>query len=433
MSIYLRGGVYWAHFQYKGVRVQKSTGQIDRDAALAVERQWKDELRQRAHGVAIAAKPESPTFQEWAEVYFAEATKKVTRADRIEHLVRGVLRFFGRRPSQAADVYPDAPYHDLRLSDLIENPAWLSRWDAWLNDPKRDRTDPTGKRQRRWSGQTKNQHRSTLSQLYALALKPAWRQTTGIESNPCLGVDRDPKRRRTAVLDREDLLAILSQASYHLRLAIAIALLTPKLREGDILRLRFDRHFSSNFAWLTVHGHKTEAKTGKPLVAYVPEQLREILIEAKRRAGKRQAHVITYQGESVSQLRGAVRGAVERAAAARPRLRYGRSADDGITFHTLRHSASTLLGELDVPLERHRQMMGHERIETTLWYTHLRPVHEQAPAEALSARLPIKDLVLVARKRPPVAETVSSRRPSPAKTGAKRAVARHEARRRKSG
>lgn len=409
MSVYKRGNVWWNNFTYHGIRDNRSTGQLTKDAAEAVERQRKDEARQRAHGVAIAPKVESPTFADWSEIYYADAAKRLTRPDRVEHLVRGLLRFFGPRPSK--HPVPGAPYHNLRLSDVVDRPSWLLEWEAWLNEPK-PATFGKGDKHA-WSGQTKNQYRSTLSRMFALACKPQWRELTGVQTNPCIGQDRDPPRRRTVTLSKADVSAILEHASYHLRLAIAIALLTPKLREGDILRLRFDRNFSSDFSWLTVHGHKTERHTGRPLAAYVPKQLREILKAAKARARKDQ-WVISYpnrpseyRGQAVSSLRGAVRGAVERAAETRPHLQYGRAA--GVTFHTLRHSASTMLAELDVPLQKHRSMMGHERIETTLWYTHLRPTDEAVPAELLSKALPIKRLVLVDGRRPPVAKAVPGR------------------------
>lgn len=400
MSVYKRGGVFWTEFAYRGVRHRQSTGQIDRDAALAVERQLKDAARQQAHGVAIRPPAPTPEFQWWAEVYYEDARRRGLNLERIGHLVTSVLHFFGLKPTDQTKVSPDAPYHNLRLGDLIDDPSWFLKWETWLAEPKRDPLDKTGKRTRLWSGQTKNQRRSTLSQLYELATKPAHRGVTGITTNPCVGIDRDQRVGRQAVLSRDDIMAIVEQSSYHLRLAIAIALLTPKLRESDILALEFDRDFSGDFRWLTVHGHKTERLTGQPLVAHVPEQLREILQDAKRRAGRRQ-RVITYQRQPISELRGAVRGAVERAAKTRPHLVYGRATDRGITFHTLRHSAATLLAELAVPLQQHQKMLGHRRIETTLLYTHLRPTAEIGPSEQLSQALPLKDLVTAARSRPP--------------------------------
>jgi integrase len=371
----------------------------------------------------VAIRPPAPTpeFQWWAEVYYEDARRRGLNLERIGYLVSSVLQFFGLKPEDPEKTCPDAPYHNLRLGDLVDDPSWFLKWEAWLAAPKRDPIDKTGPRTRLWSGQTKNQRRSTLSQFYELAMKPAYRGVTGITTNPCTGIDRDRRVGRRAVLSREDILAVVAQGSYHLRLAIALALLTPKLRESDILKLEFDRDFSEDFRWLTVHGHKTERATGQPLVAHVPEQLREILRDAKRRAGRRQ-RVITYQRQPIAELRGAVRGAVERAAKTRPHLVYGRATDQGITFHTLRHSAATLLAELAVPLQQHQKMLGHRRIETTLLYTHLRPTAEIAPSEQLSQALPLKDLVTAPRSRPPrrVGDPVGTATVPTSKTPAKR-------------
>ena len=40
-----------------------------------------------------------------------------------------------------------------------------------------------------------------------------------------------------------------------------------------------------------------------------------------------------------------------------------------------------------------KEVMGHERIETTQMYTHLRPVHQIAAHEQLSQAIPIEEFV----------------------------------------
>src|SRR5690606_20930037 len=135
------------------------------------------------------------------------------------------------------------------------------RWEQWLEAPKRPRARTDGRggtpAARTWSGQTKDQYRALLSQMYALACRPAWSSTTGVSTHPFKAVDRDGSGRRLVALEREDLRASLAAARTHLRVAIAIALLAPKLRLGSILKLRFDQHLSSDLAWLTVRTHKT--------------------------------------------------------------------------------------------------------------------------------------------------------------------------------
>jgi len=45
------------------------------------------------------------------------------------------------------------------------------------------------------------------------------------------------------------------------------------------------------------------------------------------------------------------------------------------------------------------ELMGHEHIETTRGYTHIRPTTQIAPLERLSEGLPIADLVVAPRTR----------------------------------
>lgn len=421
MSVYKRGGIYWYAFQYRGRRYQGSTGQALKEDAKLVEHDQKKAVRKSAHGLGDDPGPMSPRFQDWAEHYYLDVTKRVARPERVEDLIRVALRFWGGPPADPTTRHPDGVYHDLKLGDVVAHPSWILQWETWLEAPKHD---ADGTHPRRWAGQTKNQYRSVLSQMFRLAMSPPWRALTGVTSNPFLGTWRDRGGAKTVALELDDILAILGQASYHLRLAVAVALLTPKLREGNILALKFSpkasdapterAYIAEDFSRLVVDQHKSRGRTGLPLVAYVPEQMREILQEAKRRAG-RSRHLITYQGQPVTQLRGAVRGAVERAAATRPHLLYGRAHPQGITFHTLRHSAATRLAELDVSPEKRQQLLGHRHLATTMLYTHLRPTAEAAPAEQLSTSLPIKDLVLAVRRRPPArvknVETVSSRDP----------------------
>jgi len=417
MSVYKRGGVWWYAFYYQAQRYRGSTGQLTRQDAELVERDAKLKARQAAHGLALGGPPATPKFQEWAAHYYDNAVKRGLHAGRVRDLVRVALRFWGTAPAEVKDREAGAPYHDLTLGDVVTDPSWILKWETWLEQPKRVSGRSKAKtpvaRFRPWSGQTKNQYRSLLSQMFRLAMSPLWRSQTGITSNPFAGGWRDPREGRTASLEIEDILAILEVASYHLRLALALALLTPKLREGNILRLRW-RDFAPDLSRLTVHEHKTRRHTKRPLVAYVPDQLRVILEDAKVRAGTCES-VITYQGDSLKGLRGAMRGAIERAAATRPHLVYGRAAADGITFHTLRHTAATLLADLEVPLEKRMNMMGQLQASTTMLYTHLRPRHELPVAERLSAALPIQDLVMRARKRPPQ-KTVARRADPDAET-----------------
>ena len=104
-------------------------------------------------------------------------------------------------------------------------------------------------------------------------------------------------------------------------------------------------------------------------------------------------YVVEYRRRPVKTIRGGLRSAVERAG-----LPFGRAVD-GATFHTLRHTAASLLAELGEPEAIRKEVMGHRNIATTQRYTHLRPVHEIPAHERLADAVPIADLVTATRKR----------------------------------
>jgi len=138
----------------------------------------------------------------------------------------------------------------------------------------------------------------------------------------------------------EDLRSWLRNASYHIRLAVAIAALAPKLRLANVLALTWKEHIDPDLRYITVHRHKTVATLRRPQVVPISDQLRVILKDARQRTA---TYVVEYRGRPVKTIRGGLRSAVERAG-----LPFGRSVD-GATFHTLRHTAASLLAELGEP------------------------------------------------------------------------------------
>ena len=87
------------------------------------------------------------------------------------------------------------------------------------------------------SPQTRNHYRSVLRGLYRTALLPAYRVASGVIQNPFRDVPRESVVERTVTISLEDLRSWLAHASYHVRLAVAIAALAPKLRLANVLAL----------------------------------------------------------------------------------------------------------------------------------------------------------------------------------------------------
>jgi len=366
-----RGKTWRYDFWWRGRRYTGTTDQLTKEDADLVEAEIKKRLRQQAWGIAPVQREHTPTFTTWAGQFLAAQRRRLGRPDVMERTLRMVLAFFGQKPSK--DPVADAPYHALRLADPIIDPEWLDKFEEWMES-------------RHLSGSTRNSYRSAVSGMYKLALRPTWRKKTNVAVNPMVGVERDATRRRRVTVSVDELRAWILHAAPHVRLALAIGALAPKLRLASILALRWDKNFDAALEFITVTEHKTIRSTGEPQVMPVDPQLKAILEPARTAAKKaKQHHVIAYHGEPIASIRTALKSAATAAG-----IDYGRH---GATFHSLRHTMATMLAELGIAEEQRRLVMGHSDIRTTQGYTHLRPLHERAPLAALSKAVPIADSV----------------------------------------
>jgi integrase len=350
----------------------------------------EDALRRRLMlehaGVDVPpARASSARFANWAGVYMRwvmaqHALGNIKRPDAIRANVSSVLRFWGRRPTdEGVYVHPGAPYHDLTLADPIADPSWIRKFDDWMADEG-------------LAGSTRNHYVTTMSRFYWLAMQAEYRDASGAPAyNPFKDRPRQKWKRRTTTLTADQIATWIQHASYHARLAIAIATLNPKFRLTNVLQLEWsDIDFEHRL--IRVWDHKTD-DAGKALVAAMPTQLRNILNDARQRHPNAQ-HVILYRGQPVKSIDEAVKNAAIAAG-----LPWGRYTPNGVTFHSIRHFASTQLARLGIGADQRAPVTGHEDLEMELWYTHLFPEDERAHTEALSAAVNIEGAVMAGPRR----------------------------------
>ena len=365
-------------FRWRGRAYNGNTGCSRREDAERWLRQYRVSLEQRRAGLALAVK-DSPLFSDWATVYFAYAGPRLTRPDAIEFLLRVVLRFWGEAPAGVTPT-PEAPYHGLRLLDPIEDSDWLLRFEDWMAA-------------RQIGPQSRNHYRSAMSRMYRVALLPQYRKRTGVTVNPFAGMPREATVGRTVTLTPDQIGTWLRHMSYHVRVAVAIAALAPKLRKRNILRLRFGYEIDDAVQTITVAQHKTVHRTKRPLVTPIVAQLRTILLDAKAR--NRSGYAVDYRGRPVQDIGDGVRLAAGRAG-----IPYGRGIATGATFHTLRHSMSTLLAtDWQTSAAVRQAVMGHANPATTAKYTHLDQTEERLALERHSERLSIAEIVMRPQRR----------------------------------
>lgn len=365
---------YRYDFRYVGRRHTSPRGFPTKREAADAEAERRRALRRQAAGLEPGTAATSPTFHEWAEVYvdFLERRQRVRDLASIEHVLRVVLRFWGKRPDRPLKSFEQGPYHDYRLVDPVTDPSLITKFEDWML-------------RRGIAPATRNRYRTALSRLYAIAMLPEFRLATGVAMNPFRAILRDRERGRTVTLSVDQIRDIIGHASPHLRLAIAIASLAPKLRIGNIVRLRWS-DVDLETRTILVTEHKTAGHTGRPLVTPISEQLAGILAAAAAR--RRSPWVIEYRGGPVKTIDTGLK-----AACAMAGVPYGLRRG-GATFHTIRHSMASTLARLGVAEGLRKNVMGHETITTTQRYTHLVSADEAAPLEQLSQAVRLADVVV---------------------------------------
>ncbi len=382
-------------FYYHGKPHKGSTGQLTREDAEEFETDLKRKVRRAEHGLQVL--PEhTPTISAWADAYFAYVKRKgqVRRLDRVDELLRVVLRFWGARPTGTDPKNPPIagePYHDLRLADPIRDPEWLLKFESWM-DARRVGTGKGPKRS--VSSQTRNHYISMMNRLYRLASRPQFIKKTGVRSNPFETMERYRRRGRRVTVTAEELREWLQHTPRHAQIAIAIAALAPKLRLRNVLELRWGSSFDDGFHFITVAEHKTVDVTGEPMVVPISTPLRtllEVLHGTWERSRHKTTYVVTYRDHPVQSIRGSVRAGAKAAG-----LKYGREVKGGVTFHTIRHTAATLLAELPYLTEAQRAATMGQDIPTTQGYTHLRPESQRPVLEALGKVMDLDALLTAA-------------------------------------
>lgn len=369
---------YRYDFWLFGERHSGSAFVTSRSDAETFESNLKQKLRRRRAGLEAADASDTPRCTDWAAITYQHAVKrkKLKRPEQFKTNLQMILRFWGPKPRKAPVA--GAPYHDLRLGDPIADPEWLEKFESWMDDLK-------------ISGSRKNAYRSACSSLYRVALLPTHRKRSQVRENPFeRGIrDRVPKRIRT--FTHEQLRAVITEAAWHIRIALSIGALAPKFRLRNVLDLQWSEHVSADLSRIEDPDHKTDQETGLPLVVNVSSELKAVLEIAKTH--RRGRYVVHYRGKHVDDIKTGLKRAVGAAAIALkdPTLVWGRTK--GVTFHSLRHTMATELTRMGItPLLRDR-LMGWSDPSTGRIYTHLVAADEVEPLERLGERMPVADVV----------------------------------------
>jgi integrase len=174
-----------------------------------------------------------------------------------------------------------------------------------------------------------------------------------------------PKER---YLDRTEIVRLLDAAhAAHIALAMHLLLATGA-RVGAVLDLTWDR-VDLDRGQINYRLDDAVTRKGRAVVP-VNAGLRAALSTAREAALS--DHVVEYAGGRVASIRKGFANACDRAGL------------DGVTIHTLRHTAAVHMAEAGIPMPKIAQMLGHSNTATTeRVYARYAPDHMQDAADVL--------------------------------------------------
>lgn len=203
--------------------------------------------------------------------------------------------------------------------------------------------------------------------LYALRLFFGWLQETGsIESNPMSTLSfGKPTSEKREILTQQEIhllyeacVSMKERATLHLFYGCGL-----RKSEGENLDIA-DLHLRSRM--LYVREGKGKKRRAVPMTETITEELKEYYHQERNRKPGERAFMVNERG---TRMRGESHIKVIK------RLTRRAAVEKQITLHGLRHSIATHLLESGLSVEYVRDFLGHEHIDTTERYTHVRSTY----------------------------------------------------------
>lgn len=344
MGLYIRrNSPYWWMY-LPPVRKQVSTGVLVKGATPAMTREQRQlaevvyqrellKLKERAIGLA---RPEPITFDAYADWYERTNTEQKRGAERERWAIAVLREAFGTE----------------RLTAITKE-AVLD-WRA-----ERAKEVRVG---------TVNRELDVLKHMLATAV-PKYLKDSPIAALPRLREKRGEKRERQVLskADEQKLLAVLAPDD---RALVVLAICT-LLRLGDLLDLRWSDYHGT---WLSVR----DPKTGIPYKVPVAKRARAAVAALKK---GRSPYLFPRRRQGDEEERRNRIKLMLRYACKRAGIRYGMGK--GITFHSLRHTGATRMGEAGVDPRTLQEIGGWKTLAQVMRYTHPAQKHKRAAVEQI--------------------------------------------------
>ncbi len=305
-----------------------------------------------------AARTESLTFREWAEVYLEqeEVTRLRSYEDR-KRKVRHLVEFFGSKLLREITPKDVEEYRRQRVQyDIVECPQCQERTGFKRCACGWERTVEG----RSVSLQTINHDHTALTHMLNIARSPRFGL---LSDNPASHVTKpDPRNWRDRIASQVEWTKLKQHAAPHLlRYLIVLYSLAP--RRGELLKLE----------WPDVDMKRRkfklrEAKNGEPRVVPMTPAVYQVFTELWCERVLHTPRVFVYKGRPWKNPSTAFRAACRRAGIVHLRI------------HDFRHTASTNLSRADVDTMTAMSIVGHKSEQMHRRYNNISPEDLQQAA-----------------------------------------------------
>lgn len=370
-------GVYWIAYTINGKRIRQAL---------------RDDDGRTVNDLATAEKIRLKVVAPFVARDHVEALKTVQEKIATAETALAVAEDAAAKSIKVADTFAafEGADHEIGSGTMEIYRYWWEMFARWLADKHpaavtlRDVTVETAKdyaahlKRRGVSKKTFNAHRAFLLQLFKALAKPA-----SLPANPWQEIARfklkNQKANSRRVLTNDELRAVCQSATGELRTLLAIGLYLGA-RLGDAVTLQW-----SNVELRKMFVEYRQRKTGREIKLPLHPALAAMLAET--RAANRHGYITPtlaklYLEKGPRYITNRVQSHFQKCGLKTTRAGDGvRDAVD-VGFHSLRHTAVTLLREAGVPTSVTMAIVGHTSASTHDLYTH---IGEGALKQAMAA------------------------------------------------
>lgn len=330
MGLYKKGKNWFIDYYVHGKRKREKVGVNKQFALLAL----KKRKVQIAEGKFLDIKKgEKVTFDEIAQDFLNYSRNNKSSYQRDLSIIKNLKPFFGKRLPEITPILIEE-YKGRRLKEG-KAPA------------------------------TVNKEIGTIRAMFNWAIRNGKATENPIKRVRML----KEENTRTRYLSRDEMRRLLDACPVNLERVVMCALLTG-MRRGEILNLKWDDVNLHQGVVLLKH-----TKTGRMREIPISGALEKVLLECHQNTDG--VYVFCEQGKSYKG---------KRIDYVFPNILRTANIQD-FTFHDLRHTAASYMVMAGLDLATVRDILGHKKIDMTLRYAHLAPVHKREAMEILGSKM----------------------------------------------